>query len=46
MGRNNQEEVDHELFDNETWKLHPMKTMKQLARNQLGTIGGGVCRLT
>ena len=41
MGRNNQEEVDHEIFDDPAWKLHPVKTMKQSARNQLGTVGGG-----
>ncbi|MDX1933420.1 MAG: RtcB family protein [Capsulimonadales bacterium] len=41
MGRNNNEEVDHELFDDETWKLPAMRTLKQTARNQLGTIGGG-----
>ncbi len=42
MGLNNKEErVDHELFDDETWKLYPMKSMKQMAQNQLGTIGSG-----
>ena len=41
MGRVNKTEVDHELFDDETWKLAPMKSLKQMARNQLGTIGSG-----
>lgn len=41
MGLNNKEEVDHELFDDDAWKLKPMKSLKQTARNQLGTIGGG-----
>lgn len=41
MGLNNSERVDHELFDDPTWKLYPMKSMKQMAQNQLGTIGSG-----
>ncbi|BDI28948.1 hypothetical protein CCAX7_009990 [Capsulimonas corticalis] len=41
VGRNNATSVDHELFDDETWKLHAVKTLKQTARNQLGTIGSG-----
>ncbi len=41
VGRNNKQEVDHELFDDETWKMHPVKPLKQMARNQLGTIGSG-----
>jgi len=41
MGRNNETRVDHELFDDETWKLHAVKPLKQMARNQLGTIGSG-----
>ena len=41
VGLNNAEKVDHELFDDEAWKLPPMKTHRQLAHNQLGTIGSG-----
>jgi tRNA-splicing ligase RtcB len=41
MGLNNSERMDHELFDDPTWKLYPMKSMKQMAQNQLGTIGSG-----
>jgi tRNA-splicing ligase RtcB len=41
MGLNNNERVDHALFDDPTWKLAPMKSLKQLAQNQLGTIGSG-----
>lgn len=40
MGRNNKEEVDHELFDDPAWSLLTTSE-KQIARNQLGTIGGG-----
>ena len=41
MGLNNAERVDHELFDDPAWKVAPMKSMKQMAQNQLGTIGSG-----
>jgi tRNA-splicing ligase RtcB (3'-phosphate/5'-hydroxy nucleic acid ligase) len=41
MGRKNAETVEHALFDDETWKLRPVCDFKELARNQLGTIGGG-----
>lgn len=49
VGRNNQEEVDHELYDDETWELvdglrirvNKCRDLKQLARQQLGTIGSG-----
>lgn len=41
MGLNNQERVDHELFDDEAWRLPSMRHLKQVAQNQLGTVGGG-----
>src|SRR5438132_255016 len=41
IGLKNQERVDHELYRDEAWKIHPMKSLKDLARNQLGTIGSG-----
>jgi tRNA-splicing ligase RtcB len=41
MGLNNNETVDHELFDDDAWKIQPLKGLKQTARNQLGTIGSG-----
>ena len=41
VGRNNNTRVDHPLFDSETWKLKPLASLKQTARNQLGTIGSG-----
>jgi tRNA-splicing ligase RtcB (3'-phosphate/5'-hydroxy nucleic acid ligase) len=41
VGRVNQQEVDHELFDDELWKEYPIRNRKQMARNQLGTIGSG-----
>ncbi len=41
VGRNNEERVDDPLFDDPAWKLTPMKSLKQMAQNQLGTIGSG-----
>lgn len=41
IGRSNPEPVDHELFDDEAWKLQPMRSLKQMAANQLGTVGSG-----
>jgi tRNA-splicing ligase RtcB len=41
VGRNNEEKVDHELFDDPAWKLYPAKSIKQMAENQLGTVGSG-----
>ncbi len=41
IGRNNETRVEHELFDDPTWKLQPVKSIKQMAQNQLGTIGSG-----
>ena len=41
IGRSNDTVVEHALFDDETWKLKAMQPLKQMARNQLGTIGSG-----
>lgn len=41
MGRNNKEDVDHELFDDDAWKIHAIAGFKDKARAQLGTVGGG-----
>ena len=42
MGRRNETTtVDHALFDDDTWKLRAVASLKEMARHQLGTIGGG-----
>ncbi|MDI9636719.1 RtcB family protein [Kamptonema cortianum] len=41
MGRNNNERVDHPLFDDPVWRLPALKSVRQKAQNQLGTVGGG-----
>lgn len=41
IGRKNKTKVDHALFDDDAWKLMPLKDLKDLAYDQLGTIGSG-----
>jgi len=47
IGRNNNERVDHELFDDPDWAVyrtigkHVHDKLKQLAQAQLGTVGSG-----
>lgn len=41
MGRNNEEKVDHPLFEDDAWKCVPKEISKQAAQAQLGTVGGG-----
>lgn len=41
IGTRNNIRVDHPLFDDPAWKLRAMAPLKQMAREQLGTIGSG-----
>lgn len=41
IGRANNTKVDHDLFDDEAWKMSVFSGMKDAARSQLGTVGGG-----
>jgi tRNA-splicing ligase RtcB len=42
IGRNNEDEkVDHALFDDPAWSIKAVAPLKQMARNQLGTVGSG-----
>jgi len=42
VGRRNAETVDHPLFDNhEGWKCRAASPLKEMARQQLGTVGSG-----
>ena len=41
VGRKNNQRVDHALFDDPAWKLRAVSSIKELARQQLGTIGSG-----
>jgi tRNA-splicing ligase RtcB (3'-phosphate/5'-hydroxy nucleic acid ligase) len=41
VGRRNNEQVDHDLFDDPAWKAQPAARLKEMARQQLGTVGSG-----
>ena len=42
LGRSNAEKVDHALFDSPLWQeVEPVRHLKEMARNQLGTVGSG-----
>jgi tRNA-splicing ligase RtcB len=41
IGRTNQEEVEHPLFESPAWKVEAVRPHKQMARSQLGTVGSG-----
>src|SRR5437763_16443684 len=41
IGRKAKTRVDHELFADEAWKIAPISGLKEIARDQLGTVGGG-----
>ncbi len=41
IGRRNEERVDHPLFESPAWKCEAAAPMKQMAREQLGTVGSG-----
>jgi tRNA-splicing ligase RtcB (3'-phosphate/5'-hydroxy nucleic acid ligase) len=41
IGRKAKVRVDHELFGDEAWKIPPLGGLKEMARDQLGTVGGG-----
>lgn len=41
IGQKNSIRVDHELFDDPAWKIKAASPLKEMARNQLGTIGSG-----
>ena len=42
LGRSNAEKVEHALFDSPLWQeVEPVRHLKEMARNQLGTVGSG-----
>src|SRR5947207_2946834 len=41
VGRRNNERVEHALFENDAWKMQPAAPLKEMARQQLGTVGSG-----
>jgi tRNA-splicing ligase RtcB len=41
VGRRNAEKVDHPLFESPAWKCEAAAPLKQMAREQLGSVGSG-----
>jgi tRNA-splicing ligase RtcB len=41
IGHKSKTRVEHELFDDPAWELQPMRGLKPVATDQLGTVGGG-----
>ena len=41
VGRTSKTRIDHDLFEDETWKLKPLRELKKMAAEQLGTVGSG-----
>src|SRR2546430_2428046 len=41
IGRKSKTRVEHELFNDPAWELQPMRGLKPMAEDQLGTVGGG-----
>jgi tRNA-splicing ligase RtcB (3'-phosphate/5'-hydroxy nucleic acid ligase) len=41
IGHKSKTRVEHELFDDPAWELQPMRGLKPVAAEQLGTVGGG-----
>ena len=41
IGRKAKARVDHELFEDAAWNIAPIRGLKEMARDQLGTVGGG-----
>src|SRR5437762_920517 len=42
IGRKSKTRVEHELFDDPAWQLRPIRDLKETARDQLGSVGGGI----
>jgi tRNA-splicing ligase RtcB len=41
VGCRNNERVEHALFESDAWKTQPAAPLKEMARQQLGTVGSG-----
>ena len=41
VGRRNAERVDHELFDDDAWRIRAVRRLRDKAAQQLGTVGSG-----
>ena len=41
IGQTSRKRIDHELFEDPAWQLEPLRDLKSMAAQQLGTVGGG-----
>jgi len=41
VGLTSKRRIEHELFEDPAWELSPLRQLKALAEQQLGTVGGG-----
>lgn len=41
IGQHNRKIVDHKLYEDEAWEIPAVKSLKEEARKQLGTVGSG-----
>jgi len=41
IGRSSKTRIDHALFEDDAWRLNPLRDLKSTAAEQLGTVGGG-----
>ena len=41
VGRTSKTRIDHDLFEDDAWKLKPLRELKKMAAEQLGTVGSG-----
>ncbi|CAN5772448.1 RtcB family protein [soil metagenome] len=41
IGQSSKRRIDHELFEDEAWQIKPLRDLKKMAQEQLGTVGGG-----
>jgi tRNA-splicing ligase RtcB len=41
IGRTSKTRIDHELFEDDAWRIKPLQNLKAMAADQLGTVGGG-----
>ena len=41
VGRTSKTRIDHALLDDPAWQMRPLRDLKKIAAEQLGTVGGG-----
>ncbi len=41
IGHSSKRRIDHDLFEDDAWQIKPLRDLKRMAQEQLGTVGGG-----